>query len=76
VDHRRRRHRRHASPGPRKPGGTASLSPPRQETDDMLDVIVRTSSGPQTVAAFVQSAIQSMDKSIARFNITTVEQER
>jgi hypothetical protein len=42
----------------------------------MLDVIVRTPSGPQTVAAFVQSAIQSMDKSIARFNITTVEQER
>jgi ABC-type antimicrobial peptide transport system permease subunit len=41
----------------------------------MLDVIVRTSSGPQTVAASVRSAIQSMDKSVARFNVTTVEQQ-
>jgi ABC-type antimicrobial peptide transport system permease subunit len=49
--------------------------PHAQETDDMLDVIVRTSSGPQTVAASVQSAIQSMDKSVARFNVTTVDQQ-
>jgi putative ABC transport system permease protein len=49
--------------------------PHAQETDDMLDVIVRTSSGPQIVAASVQSAIQSMDKSVARFNVTTVDQQ-
>jgi predicted permease len=49
--------------------------PHAQETDDMLDVIVRTSSGPQTVAASVQSAIQSMDKSVARFNVTPVDQQ-
>jgi len=49
--------------------------PHAQETDDMLDVIVRTSSGPQTVAASVRSAIQSMDKSVARFNVTTVDQQ-
>jgi len=49
--------------------------PHAQETDDMLDVIVRTSAGPQTVAASVRSAIQSMDKSVARFNVTTVDQQ-
>jgi len=49
--------------------------PHAQETDDMLDVIVRTSSDPQTVAASVQSTIQSMDKSVARFNVATVDQQ-
>jgi predicted permease len=49
--------------------------PHAQETDDMLDVIVRTSSRPETVAASVRSAIQSMDKSVARFNVTTVDQQ-
>jgi predicted permease len=49
--------------------------PHSQETDDMLDVVVRTSSGAQIVAASVRNAIQSMDKSVARFNITTVDQQ-
>jgi hypothetical protein len=49
--------------------------PHAQETDDMPDVIVRTSSGPRTVAASVQSAIQSMDKSVARFNVIPVDQQ-
>jgi len=48
--------------------------PHAQETDDMLDVIVRTSSDPQTIAPSVQSAIQSLDKTVARFNVTTVVQ--
>jgi predicted permease len=49
--------------------------PHAQETDDMLDVIVRTTSDPQSVAASVQSAIQSLDKSVARFRVTTVDQQ-
>jgi putative ABC transport system permease protein len=49
--------------------------PHAQETDDMLDVIVRTSADPQAVAAAVQSEIQSMDKSVAKFRVTTVEQQ-
>ena len=48
--------------------------PHAQETDDMLDVIVRTTSDPQSVAASVQSAIQSLDKSVAKFSVTTVDQ--
>jgi predicted permease len=49
--------------------------PHAQETDDMLDVIVRTTSDPQFVAASVQSALQSLDKSVARFSVTTVDQQ-
>ncbi|HEY6385983.1 MAG TPA: ABC transporter permease [Candidatus Acidoferrum sp.] len=49
--------------------------PQAQETDDMLDVIVRTTSDPQFVAASVQSALQSLDKSVARFSVTTVDQQ-
>jgi ABC-type antimicrobial peptide transport system permease subunit len=41
----------------------------------MLEVIVRTSADPQSVASAVQSEIQSMDKSVAKFSVTTVEQQ-
>jgi predicted permease len=47
--------------------------PHAQSPDNMLDLIVRTSVAPQTVAAAVRSEIQSMDKSVARFDVTTVE---
>jgi len=46
-----------------------------QDSDNMLDVIVRTSADPETIAASVQSEIQSMDKSVAKFVVTTVEQQ-
>lgn len=49
--------------------------PHAQGAEDMMDVIVRTSSDPQTIASSVQSEIQSMDKSVAKFKVTTVEQE-
>jgi putative ABC transport system permease protein len=49
--------------------------PHAQATDDMMDVIVRTSADPQGMAAVVQSEIQSMDKSVAKFAVTTVEQQ-
>jgi predicted permease len=49
--------------------------PDAQESDDMLDVIVRTSVDPQAIAATVQSEIQSIDKRVARFEVTTVEQQ-
>ena len=48
--------------------------PLAQEPDNLLDVIVRTSIDPQSIASAVQSKIQSMDKSVAKFDVTTVEQ--
>jgi ABC-type antimicrobial peptide transport system permease subunit len=41
----------------------------------MLEVIVRTSADPTAMAAVVRSEIQSMDKSVAKFDVTTVEQQ-
>jgi len=49
--------------------------PNAQEPEDMLEMIVSTASDPALVAAAVQSEIQSMDKSVAKFDITTVEQQ-
>ena len=49
--------------------------PHAQATDDMMDVIVRTSADPQAMAAVVRSEIQSIDKGVAKFAVTTVEQQ-
>jgi predicted permease len=49
--------------------------PLAQEPDNLLDVIVRTSTDPQTLASAVESEIQSIDKTVAKFKVTTVEQE-
>jgi putative ABC transport system permease protein len=49
--------------------------PHRQGSDDMLDVIVRTNSDPVAMAALVQREIQAIDKSIAKFNVTTVTEQ-
>lgn len=49
--------------------------PHAQESDDMLEVIVRTSSDPRAMASAVQAEIQSMDKSVAKFQVTTVEEQ-
>jgi putative ABC transport system permease protein len=49
--------------------------PHAQGSEDMMDVIVRTASEPLRIAAAVQSEIQSADNSVAKFGITTVEQQ-
>ncbi len=49
--------------------------PMAQETDDMLDVIVRTSADPQALTAAVRNEIQGMDKGVAKFEVTTVERQ-
>jgi predicted permease len=49
--------------------------PHAQGSEDMMDVIVRTASDPLTIAAAVRSEIESVDKSVARFGVTTVEQQ-
>jgi ABC-type antimicrobial peptide transport system permease subunit len=48
--------------------------PHAQDSLNMLDVIVRTSADPQAIAAAVHSEIQSMDKSVAKFEVTRVDQ--
>lgn len=49
--------------------------PHTQNTDNMMDVIVRTSADPSTLLASLQSRIQSLDKTIARFKVVYVEQQ-
>lgn len=49
--------------------------PEAQWPDDMLDVIVRTTGDAAAIAPVVQSEIQSMDKSVAKFGVRLVEQE-
>jgi hypothetical protein len=48
--------------------------PHAQGSEDMMDVIVRTASDPLTVAASVHGELQSLDKSVAKFAVTSVEQ--
>ena len=49
--------------------------PDAQQSEDMLEIIVRTSGDPRAMAGAVQSQIQSLDKSVAKFQVTTVEQQ-
>jgi predicted permease len=49
--------------------------PHTQDTDDMLEVIVRTSADPQAIAAAARAEIQSMDTSVAKFAVTTIDQQ-
>jgi predicted permease len=49
--------------------------PHRQGEDNMMDVIVRTSADPGKMAGLVRTAIQSLDKSVAKFNVATVDEE-
>jgi len=49
--------------------------PDAQQPEDMLEVIVRTAGDPRTIAASVQSEIQSLDKSVAKFQVAAVEQQ-
>ncbi len=41
----------------------------------MMDVIVRTTGDPAKVAALVRSAIQALDQSVAKFKVSTVDEE-
>jgi putative ABC transport system permease protein len=49
--------------------------PLAQDPGDMLEVIVRTSADAQAMAAAVRNEVQSMDKGVAKFDVTTVEQQ-
>jgi predicted permease len=49
--------------------------PDAQQPEDMLEIIARTSGDPRAIAGTVQSEIQSLDKSVAKFQVTTVEQQ-
>jgi predicted permease len=49
--------------------------PHRQGSDNMLDLIVRTSTEPAALANIVQSEIQALDRTVPRFRITTVSKE-
>jgi putative ABC transport system permease protein len=49
--------------------------PNAQQTDDMLEVIVRTSVDSPAIAAAVQGEIQSIDKTVAKFAVTSVERQ-
>ncbi|MGD0776752.1 MAG: ABC transporter permease [Candidatus Solibacter sp.] len=49
--------------------------PLAQDPGDMLEVIVRTSADAGAMAAAVRNEIQSLDKSVAKFDVTTVEQQ-
>jgi len=49
--------------------------PDAQQPEDMLDVIVRTAGDPRGIAGVVQSEIQTLDKSVAKFQVATVEQQ-
>ncbi len=51
------------------------FQPHSQSPDNEMDLLVRTASDPLTMASAVRSEIQSMDKSVAKFGVTTVEQE-
>jgi predicted permease len=51
------------------------FQPHAQRVDDMLDVIVRTSGDAAAMAPMARDEIQSMDKSVAKFGVATVEQQ-
>ncbi len=49
--------------------------PHAQSEDNMLDVIVRSSADPLAMAAVVRSEIQSMDRSVPKFEVAIVERQ-
>lgn len=49
--------------------------PHRQGEANMMDVIVRTSGNPAKLAMVVRTAIQALDKSVAKFKVSTVGEE-
>jgi putative ABC transport system permease protein len=49
--------------------------PDAQASEDMLEVIVRTAGDSEAIAATVRKEIESIDRSVAKFDIGTVEQQ-
>ena len=49
--------------------------PHRQDSANMMDIIVRTNSEPGAMALTVQKQVQAIDKTVAKFKIATVTQE-
>jgi putative ABC transport system permease protein len=49
--------------------------PNAQGPENMMDVLVRTASDPRVIAATVHDAIQTMDKTVPRFPVSTAEQQ-
>ncbi len=53
--------------------GAQVFRPLSQSPDNELDLLVRTASDPLVAAPAIRSEIQSIDKTVAKFGITTVE---
>lgn len=49
--------------------------PHRQGSEDMMDVIVRTTAEPSKMASAIRNQIQVIDKTVAKFSIATVDRE-
>jgi putative ABC transport system permease protein len=49
--------------------------PHSQWADNEMDLLVRTAADPLTVAATVRNEIQSVDKTVAKFSVTTVVEQ-
>jgi ABC-type antimicrobial peptide transport system permease subunit len=49
--------------------------PHSQNPDNEMDLLVRTISDPLAMASTVRGELQSMDKNVAKFGVTTVEQQ-
>jgi putative ABC transport system permease protein len=58
-----------------QPPAPQVFRPHRQGAEDMMDIIVRTSAEPGTVASAVRERIQGIDKTVARFAVATVTQQ-
>ena len=49
--------------------------PLSQSPDNEMDLLVRTAGDPLNMAAAVRNEIQSMDKTVAKFNVSTAEEQ-
>ncbi len=49
--------------------------PHSQSPDNEMDLLVRTAGDPLNMAVAVRNEIQSMDKTVAKFNVSTVEEQ-
>ena len=61
--------------GIEKEVGPQVFRPHSQSPDNEMDLLVRTTSDPLTLAAAVRSEIQSIDKTVAKFGVTTAEEQ-
>jgi predicted permease len=52
-----------------------AFRPDAQESEDMMDVIVRTSVDPAPMAEAIRREIQNIDRGVARFKVETVEEQ-